>query len=179
MHERGAQPGSEQQRTAAVLHPSTVGAVAQSTKAANTVAHDRNAATLLCAGPPRLALVAEVVVGAVGEGEGEGGLTHLATEDGAATVGLPTHKTAGAASWRTSGGFARVLAGCRGSAGRLRRGRGSKALWWDKFGWSESARGVAARRLLKMRARRRLGDAAEGERGLGSPVLCDVGGDVL
>lgn len=106
MHERGAQPGSEQQRTAAVLHPSTVGAVAQSTKAANTVAHDRNAATLLCAGPPRLALVAEVVVGAVGEGEGEGGLTHLATEDGAATVGLLTHKTAGAASRRTSGGFA-------------------------------------------------------------------------
>lgn len=63
-------------------------------------------ATLLCAGPPRLALVAEVVVGAVGEGEGEGGLTHLATKDGAATVGLLTHKTAGAASRRTSGGFA-------------------------------------------------------------------------
>ena len=61
-------------------------------------------ATLLFASPPRLALVVEVVVGAVGEGEG--GLTHLATEDGAATVGLPTHKTAGAASRRTSGGFA-------------------------------------------------------------------------
>jgi hypothetical protein len=60
--------------------------------------------TLLFAGPPRLALVAEVVVDAVGEGEG--GLTHLATEDSAATVGLLTHKTAGAASRRMSGGFA-------------------------------------------------------------------------
>jgi hypothetical protein len=57
-------------------------------------------------------------------------------------------------------GLLRVLAGCRGSAGRLRRRRCSKVrLWWDKFGWSESARGVAlaARRLLKMRAQRRLG----------------------
>lgn len=55
-------------------------------------------------------------------------------------------------------GLRRVLAGCRGSAGRLRRSWGSQVrLWWDKFAWSESARGVAARRLLEMRARRRLG----------------------
>lgn len=163
LHKCGAQPGSEQQRTAAALHPSTVGAVVQRTKAANTVAHYRSAA--LC----RVAAASCGGRGGGGSGgEGKGGFDSPSNEDRREhrrqrVTAAQVHRRREVAGLRW--GRCKVWRGC----GRSRCGAGGTSLFF------EPTRGVAGRGSGRMRRRRR--PALMRKASAGWSALCDVGGE--